>query len=147
MLWQSLCRDLKTASAGHRESGAFLLGNKNEGRVESYILYNELGSDCLFRGVIRVRGCHYGRLWKICRDRSQQVIADVHTHPGREFQSKVDKYNPMIDESGHIGLIIPFYASRNPTPFTTGFYQYLGKGHWRSVSMKNRRKTLLLTGG
>lgn len=143
-VWQDLCRDLKSSSDGCKESGAFLLGHGNW--IESYVLYDQLGGDCLFQGAIRIRGKHYGRLWKICRERSQQVVADVHTHPGREFQSVTDRGNPMMDKSGHIGLIIPFYASRSPTPSTTGIYQYLGKGHWRIISQKNRHKALLLTG-
>ena len=142
--WLNLCRDLWVSSAGHRESGAFLLGS--EGNVESYVLYEQLDQNCLFQGAIRLQGKHFGRLWKICRERSQKVIADVHTHPGREFQSSIDKANPMIAERGHVGLIIPFYANNNPTPSKTGIYQYLGNGHWRTVSQNKRHKRIILTG-
>lgn len=143
-LWQDLCRDLESSSARRQESGAFLLGAEN--RIDSYVLYDQLDKNCLFQGVIRLEGKHYGRLGKICRERSQKVIADVHTHPGREHQSSIDRANPIIDERGHIGLIIPFYATRNPTPSTTGVYQYLGNRCWRTVPRKHRRKALLLTG-
>ena len=143
-LWLNLCKDLKASSAGRRESGAFLLGN--ESKVEGYVLYEQLGQNCLFQGAIRMQGKHFGRLWKICREQSQQIIADVHTHPGREFQSSIDKANPMIAKRGHVGLIIPFYATHNPTPSKTGIYQYLGRGHWRTISPKNRLKALILMG-
>lgn len=143
-LWQSLCNDLKTSSAGQRESGAFLLGHN--GKVKSYVLYEQLDQNCLFQGAIRLQGKHFGRLWKICRERSQQVIADVHTHPGREFQSSIDRANPMIAQRGHVGLIIPFYATNNPVPSKTGVYQYLGNRHWRTIPPKKRHKALMLIG-
>ena len=143
-LWQKLCHDLKKTSAGCRESGAFLLGSTN--KVKSYVMYDQLDQNCLFQGAIRLQGKHFGRLWKICRERGQQVVADVHTHPRREFQSSIDKANPMIASPGHIGLIIPFYATDNPIPSKTGIYQYLGKKHWRTVSPKKRHLALILTG-
>ena len=143
-LWQKLCADLKSSSVGRRESGAFLLGH--DSKIESYVLYEDLDQNCLFQGAIRLQGKHYGQIWKICRERSQKVIADVHTHPGREFQSSIDRANPIMAKKRHVGLIIPFYAARNPTPSKTGIYQYLGHRQWRTISPKKRHEALILTG-
>jgi proteasome lid subunit RPN8/RPN11 len=69
-------------------------------------------------------------VWKECRARDLQVVADVHTHPGGYWQSTIDRQNPMIPERGHIAIIVPNYADDRYLPGEIGIYEFLGKGEW-----------------
>jgi proteasome lid subunit RPN8/RPN11 len=69
-------------------------------------------------------------VWKECRARRLQVVADVHTHPGHYWQSSIDRANPMIPERGHIAIIVPNYANHPYFPGQIGIYEFLGQGKW-----------------
>lgn len=143
-VWTALFHDLRNASAGRRESGAFLLGRiTRQGReIVAYKLYHELAPDSLYAGAIHFDQRHYSTLWDICGELDLQVVADVHTHPGAEYQSGIDQANPMISSKGHVGLIIPDYAAGNADVRTTGIYQHLGNKRWLTVPNRHRHWAL-----
>lgn len=45
------------------------------------------------------------------------VVADVHTHPGRAFQSESDRTNPMVARAGHIGSMMREKLSNGDNAF------------------------------
>ena len=75
-------------------------------------------------------------VWKECRTRGLQVVADVHTHPAGYGQSSVDRSHPMIPERGHLALIIPSFAAREYLPGRIGIYEFLGQGRWADHSAR-----------
>jgi hypothetical protein len=83
-LWRRLGAALRERGADVRESGAFLLGPKDNGgraRITAFVLYDELDPRCLDSGIIRFDGRYFGALWERCRSTHVTVLADVHTHP------------------------------------------------------------------
>ena len=90
LLWHRLLSGLRKRGRHYsRESGAFLLGHRREGRVRvlQFVLYDDLDPECLDTGIVRFDGRHFGKLWDLCTQRGLTVVADVHTHPGSSHQS------------------------------------------------------------
>jgi proteasome lid subunit RPN8/RPN11 len=147
LLWRKLIRDLRNRGHNYRrESGAFLLGRKRNGRAKivSFVLYDDLDSKCLDTGIVRFDGRHFGKLWDICKSTGLVVVADVHTHPGNSQQSDSDRAHPMITSAGHIALIVPRYAADPVTRKEVGMYRYQGGGKWDAVAVGLRRRFLHL---
>lgn len=128
-VWDSLIATLRNRGDGCRESAAFLLGYRHSGYREcvDFIPHDDLDPHCLRWGAIHFDGVHYHKLWEICKARKCDVIADIHTHPYREFISDIDRQNPAIGKIGHISLIVPYYAMRRTDPGAIGIYQSLGE--------------------
>src|SRR5437763_809190 len=84
LLWVRLVWNLHRRGQGRRESGAFLLGVRGEGRdkVKAFALYDDLDPHALDTGIVVFRGGGYAALWNLCRQRRLAVVGDVHTHPG-----------------------------------------------------------------
>jgi hypothetical protein len=133
--WRRLMRDLAARGRGQRESGAFLLADLNSTgtvRVRAWVAFDDLDPDCL-NGAISIRSHAFGKLWEICRQRSVRVVADIHTHPGRNVQqSSIDAANPMIAKRGHVGVIVPDFAQGKPSPRDVGYHVYGGDRSWNS---------------
>ncbi|MDR5751294.1 MULTISPECIES: hypothetical protein [unclassified Caballeronia] len=134
-LWRQLVEDLRTRSAGARESGAFLLGHCEDDirTITGFVLYDDLDPNALNSGYVHIDGRCMGRLWEICRQQKVSVIADVHTHPGGFGQSDTDRRNPMVAVKGHIGLILPDFAMGKFSRFKMGIYLYRGAHEWETV--------------
>lgn len=144
-LWRGLIRDLRRHGQNYRrESGAFLLGRKSNGRarIVSYVLYDDLDPNCLDTGIVHFDGRHFGTLWEICKARRLVVVADVHTHPGCSEQSDSDQAHPMIARAGHIALILPRFAADPVTRREIGIYRYQGGGKWSAVAAGLRSRFL-----
>ena len=134
ILWKKLIKELKARGKGVRESGAFLLGNSLENRVTEFICYDDLDHHALDSGIIVFEGDGYIPLWKICKEKGIQVLADAHTHPGCwTGQSSADKKHPMIAQAGHIALIVPNLATKKGQLLKgVGIHEYLGDKQWKS---------------
>ena len=145
-VWSSIITTLRSRGCGQRESAAFLLGycHPNYRECMDFIPHDDLDPHCLKRGAIDFDGAYYHKLWEICKRRKCDVVADIHTHPSREFISVVDREHPSVGRRGHIGLIVPFYAMCKTNPEAIGIYQFLGGTDWRTVRPKNRKKSLIL---
>jgi proteasome lid subunit RPN8/RPN11 len=144
--WQRLLRDLARRGRGVRESGAFLLGAGEPGsvRVTRWLAFDELDPKCL-NGAISIRGEAFNGLWKICRQESLRVIADVHTHPGRHVaQSAIDQSNPMVAQRGHVAVIVPGFARGRPAPEHVGVHIYRGDRSWDAFYGQDARRRLRL---
>jgi len=141
-LWQMALAELKRRGMGRRESGAFLLGRRegNKRRITQIVYYDVLDTHCLDSGIIVFDGFYFGDLWKICRETRLDVLADVHTHPGRPIQSDTDKENPMVGTQGHIAIIVSNLAMRSVKPHEIGVYEYQGNHAWRSYLGRDAAK-------
>jgi proteasome lid subunit RPN8/RPN11 len=143
-LWVSLLQELDRRGERSHEAGAFLLGTITNGRaqVREVVFYDDLDSAAYDTGVCVLDGEVFGSLWALCRERALSVVADVHTHPGRAGQSPTDRTNPMIARSGHIAIIIPYYAvpARQTEPI--GVYLYEGSHEWTEYQGKRAHHIL-----
>lgn len=133
-IWQECLGELAHRGQGEHESGAFLLGSRNGTKrtVEWVVYFDDLEPNCLDYGIVKLSGEGYGKLWELCRTRSTQVIADVHTHPGLARQSSIDCENPLIAVPGHVAIIVPNFAQHLPSHAELGIYEYLGNHRWKA---------------
>lgn len=131
-LWQKICQELCERSEGHHESGCFLLGRAIDGRkvVLDTVFYDELDPEAYDTGVCILRAKSFGKLWKICRERGLDVVADIHTHLYGAEQSEADRKNPMIAEKGYIALIAPELCCERSSPADMNIYEYQGGHRW-----------------
>ena len=133
-LWRAGLSELKRRGMECRESGAFLLGWREgeKRRIAQINYYDDLDPHCLDSGIIVFNGAYFGDLWRICRETGLDVLADVHTHPGRPYQSTSDQENPMVGTRGHIAIIVPNLARQGGAINQLGVYEYQGNHKWRS---------------
>jgi proteasome lid subunit RPN8/RPN11 len=142
-LWQDLLAGLRARGRGRRESGAFLLGPAGKSRrITSIVFYDEIDPAAFDTGIVVIDGGCIGDLWRICRERGEIVLADVHTHPGGAGQSESDRMHPMIAEPGHVALIIPRFAMEPVRLEEIGLYHYLGGFRWDTPRASLLRPTL-----
>ncbi len=143
LVWIRLVFDLRRRGAGRRESGAFLLGVRGRSRdtVKAFASYDDLDPHALDSGIVVMDGSAYAALWKQCRERCLDVLADVHTHAGPgPRQSEADRTNPMISEPGHVALILPRFAGTWGWKFhDVAIYEYAGNYRWHDWSGARRR--------
>jgi proteasome lid subunit RPN8/RPN11 len=149
LLWTQLIFKLRQRGAGKAESGAFLLGRQGgtSARVTKYVCYDKLDPHAYQSGAITFHAAGYAALWQFCREKKLQLLADVHTHPGKDVrQSLIDQRNPMIPVPGHTAIIIPNFGQ---TPWwslgTMGVYEYLGDFRWRTYRTFEKPRRISLT--
>lgn len=146
-LWAELLEGLRKRGSYKRESGAFLLGPADEPRrVTSIVFYDQIDPAAFDTGIIVIDGACMGDLWRICRERGEVVVADVHTHPGGAGQSNSDRNHPMIAEPGHIAMILPNFAADPIRLEKIGLYRYLGRFDWQDLQPSLLKPTLTITG-
>lgn len=144
-LWHELTQHLEAASAGRRESGAFLLGGTGQDglrTVQSFVPYEALDPEALTRYAVYMPRAAFSRLFGICEERRQEVVADVHAHPLGAGQSLSDRANPMMPVRGHIALIVPNYAKCPVRLDEMTFNVYESPGHWRTVRGRHLHQSL-----
>jgi proteasome lid subunit RPN8/RPN11 len=142
LLWDRLLKDLRARGHyGERESGAFLLGHRRNGRarITQFVLYDDLDPKCLETGIVHFDGRYFGDLWERCNQHGLSVVADVHTHPGSSRQSQSDRAHPMISRAGHIAVIVPRFAAEPVMSDQVGVYRYEGEKLWTPVPAQDRR--------
>ena len=85
-LWAKIIFDLRRKGKARGESGAFLLGRdgNSPARVTAYLPYDDINSCAYQGGAIQFHAAGYAALWAYCKKKQLQVLADVHTHPGRD---------------------------------------------------------------
>lgn len=135
-LYDALIRDLAASGAGVKEAGAFLLGeqcNIGARRVTSYLMYDTIAPvSSRAHKYVTLTGEDMARAWDHCYRTGLQVVGDVHTHPAWPQQSDSDRAHPMVSVAGHVALIVPFFAQRQPRPADLGVHLFLGEGRWHS---------------
>lgn len=149
-LWHQLLASLRErGNHGKHESGAFLLGERDEqrARICEFVLYDDLDPHSLDSGIVHFDGRYYGALWERCRTSALTVVADVHTHPFGSGQSPSDRAHPMISAAGHIALILPNFAMGEIPIAEIGMYHYLGAKRWYTVPLSERAGFLKFQSG
>lgn len=135
LAWFSLVGDLRRRGRGRRESGAFLLGCGDERarRIVDYICYDDLDPHALDRGIVVFHGEGFSKLWALCARRKLQVLADIHTHPGRDVgQSSIDQENAMVPVIGHVAMIAPRFGNTSRWSLRdVGIHRLEEGGRWK----------------
>jgi len=136
LTWFELVAELRSRGQGRRESGAFLLGRATDAgeRVQTIICYDDLDPDALSDGAVEFHAKGYAALWRLCSDYGMKVLADVHTHPGKDVrQSSIDREHPMVPVAGHVALILPRFGETSKWSLASvGIHVFQGKSRWTS---------------
>lgn len=148
VLYGALIGDLAKSGDGIKEAGAFLLGGLDDtGRqVTSYLMYDFVAPESSREhAYVAFTAEEMARAWEHCYRTGLQVVADVHTHPLGPGQSVTDRAHPIVSMTGHVALIVPFFALRNPQPVDLGVHVFLGAGQWRSMFWQQAQDAIVLT--
>ncbi len=139
--WREIVAELRRRGQDRHEAGVFLLGVEEYGRrqVRAAVYYDELDPDAYATGICVLRGDAFAKLWALCRERKQTVVADAHTHAGPGTQSDADRTNPMVARAGHIAIIVPDFARWPVRRDRFGVYEYRGQHQWTDRSARARR--------
>lgn len=147
-IFDALVADLAKSGRGIKEAGAFLLGHVNQHgrRVSSYLMYDLVATESsLKHAYVVFTSEEMGRAWAHCNATGLQVVADVHTHPMGPGQSVTDRAHPIVSVSGHVALIVPYFAMRSPQPVDLGVHVFEGAGQWRSMFHQAAHDSIRLT--
>ncbi len=147
-LWAGLLRHLRDQGGGVRESGAFLLGRKDDGarRITAVLPYEQLQADALNDDYVSLTAASFAKLWALCREQRLSVVADIHTHRFGPGQSLSDRTNPMVAQPDHIALIAPNFAQGQVRLQDLGMYVYLGNHRWTAYSGQAVSRLIRLSG-
>lgn len=148
LAWFSLVNDLRRRGSGRGESGAFLLGpgDGSDRRVVEYICYDELDPRALDQGIVVFHGEGFAKLWALCATRKLQVLADIHTHPGRDVgQSSIDQENAMVPVTGHVAMIAPRFGSTSRWSLNeVGIHRLEEGGRWKRFHARDKNAPIRL---
>lgn len=146
-LYSALIADLAQSGRGVKEAGAFLFGQANgpTRRVSSYLMYDAIAPESSRKhNYVAFTSEEMAAAWDFCYANRLEVVADIHTHPKGPEQSITDKAHPIVSISGHVALIAPYFAMRNPQPCDLGVHVFEGNGLWRSMFHQAARDSILL---
>lgn len=69
--------------------------------------------------------------WRTLARERQQIVAQVHTHPGPAYHSTIDDCFPVIQTAGFLSLVIPNFAE-GPVGLGGAFVATLdANGEWK----------------
>ena len=143
--WDAMIIELGRRGDGWRESGAFLLADRDgvPTTVTRVVYLDDLDPNCL-TGGISFDGLAYSKLWDMCDAENRRVIGDVHTHPDTGVrQSSIDAANPMLAQAGHVALIVPHFATRPTKPGAVGVHCYDGE-RWQTWTGRQAEQRVLV---
>ena len=134
--WHEIVCQLHRRGREKTEAGCFLLGTVRGPirLIRTAVYYDDLVPGCLDGGGIEMRRPFASALWDICKTSGTQVVADIHTHPGRAEQSSIDQKYPAIALPGHVAFILPRFARAIQGRVDVGVFEYHGNFRWTSMS-------------
>jgi proteasome lid subunit RPN8/RPN11 len=140
-VWRNGVAELRRRANGRRESGAFLLGNIENGVrvIRKFLFYDDVDPHCFDKGIVEFNGRLLHVVHTECRKLGMRLVADVHVHPGGHGQSSSDRANPMDPRSGHIAMILPNFAKGEFQPGQFGIYEFQGRNNWIDHSQDGKR--------
>ena len=147
-VYAGLVQDLAASGRGVKEAGAFLLGASDGAtrKVKSYLMYEVIApKSSSEHDYVVLTGEEMAAAWEHCYRVGLQVVADVHTHPMGPTQSVSDRAHPMVSVAGHVALIVPWFAMRDPMPVDLGVHVFHGSGRWTSMFGEDAQSAIALT--
>ncbi|MES9841937.1 MAG: Mov34/MPN/PAD-1 family protein [Candidatus Thiodiazotropha endolucinida] len=146
-VYSALIADLARSGRGIKEAGALLLGYADgRGRcVSTYLMYDIIAPESSRKhAYVAITAEEMASAWDHCYATGLQVVADVHTHPFGPRQSISDRANPIVSVAGHVALIVPYFALRDPQPADLGVHVFEGAGRWRSMFHQEAHNSIFL---
>jgi len=142
-LWWLAWDGLRNRGQGWHETACVWAGHRSgqEERVVEIIFLDDLPGVESFELQHRTSRTATEILFEMLRQKQLSIIADVHTHPEDWVDlSRVDQAHPIEYRPGLTALVLPYYASREPSINATGVHIYCGKGRWRRLTKRMAEK-------
>ena len=116
--------------AGRREGTTFrilraIIPEQKSGTVESGLLYV-------------VGGAELHRIALDLFDSGQQLVAQVHTHPGAAYHSDTDDAYPIVTVQGGLSLVVPNFARGGLKLADWAVYRFLPITGWTKLTKKEQ---------
>lgn len=146
-LYACLMQDLAASGRSLKEAGAFLLGTTVGAtrKVKSYLMYDVIApTSSSEHDYVVLTGEEMAAAWDHCYRVGLEVVADVHTHPMGPRQSVSDRAHPMVSVAGHVALIVPWFAMREPMPADLGVHVFHGSSRWTSMFGEDAQSAIAL---
>ncbi len=104
---------LRLASDGRRESTVLWAGRPSGSDLVrvSYIIEPDYAAGAL---RMNVGVADRAEVLSALRSLDVMVVADLHTHPEEAFLSPVDRQHAYSSRDGHVAIVLPRYATRDP---------------------------------
>jgi hypothetical protein len=147
-------------SAAHWNETWLGLRDRSTGGVESVAVWagKRISAEETVQGVYFLDDCEDGiqharyhqvspetlaALFDRLRNDRRVIIGDVHTHPSRWVDlSDLDKENPIEFRRQVLAVVLPEYAKSNPSLASAGIHEYLGDGHWKTLSLVEKHQLI-----
>ena len=71
--------------------------------------------------------------WKQLAQSKRSVKAQLHTHPGQAFHSASDDQWPIVSQAGFVSIVIPDFATGEPTLDRAWIGRLEANGKWRRL--------------
>lgn len=142
-LLEETFRVLRDCGSGRRECQVLWLGPWATPTVVTEIAHS--GHDTSFGGV-RVHDEWLTAFWRMLDAAQLGVRVQVHTHPGEAFHSATDDAWPMVSTPGFLSLVIPDFASGEPSLRRAFLTELQPDGTWCEVREISSRLRVHETG-
>jgi hypothetical protein len=122
--------------AGHESSDRFVVTTgiipvQASYQLESGLLYAVEGTEL-----------HKINVW--LHTHKLNLIAQIHTHPGKAYHSGTDNRYPIVDTHGSVSIVVPDFARRSPRVKDWAIYRCLPEKGWVELSSSQIRKLIRL---
>lgn len=64
----------------------------------------------------------------------EYIVAKVHSHPGRSYNSDVDRTNPFLRHAGSISIIVPNFGGNGMAQLSNCVVSRFENGAWRELT-------------
>lgn len=136
LLAQSLTL-LRDCGRGREECVVIWLGNRSAPEHVTRVVQPLHSAG---RGGYRIDGAWLNDLWTELAEAGEQIIAQVHTHPGKAFHSAKDDAYPILLQAGLYSLVIPQFA-QEPIDESAWFLARLrADGTWSALDWQSVRR-------
>lgn len=133
-------------SAGRRGvEGVALWAGKSDGKcfhVEKTIVPRQEAGSVEDGLIYVVEGDELHRIALDLYDNKQQLIAQIHSHPGAAYHSKTDDMYPIVTVLGGVSVVVPNFARGGVNLLEWAVYRLLPDTNWTEQDTK--QKTMLI---
>lgn len=83
---------------------------------------------------VRIDGDAIHQVNALLYRREMELVAQVHSHPGKAYHSELDDAIPLVTTAGGLSLVVPDFA-RGPADLSTyAAYRLSAEGRWDEIA-------------
>lgn len=122
--------------AGQMEETSFIIKETIIPRQKGYILEQGL------MYAVESDELHNLNVWLY--ENKMQLIAQIHSHPGKAYHSEADDRYPIVDTYGGISIVVPDFASGEVSLFDTAIYRLSLNKTWDKLTSQEVKSLFII---